>query len=83
MNKRFYQLFENYVKQIKKYPVRLNYILITEHTKTNFNMEYHTMKIVDEIDLEEKLYELCDNNEVYFPHEVEELTKKILKYKRR
>lgn len=81
MNKRFYQIFKNYIEKIRKYPVKINYVLITEHTKTNFNMEYHTVKIQNEVDLEEKLYELCDNNEVYFPHEAEELTTKILKYK--
>jgi hypothetical protein len=83
MSNRFYKLLGEYIKQIKKYPVRLHYILIVEHTKTKFNMEYRSIKILNEVDLEEKLYDLCEKNEVYFPHEAEELTKKILNHKKR
>lgn len=82
MNKRFYRLFEEYKKQIKKYPVKLYYMLVIEQTNRNFNMEYHKISIKDEIELEEQLYELCENNCVYFPSEQAELTTRILKYKK-
>lgn len=79
MNQRFYALFNRYKKS--KYPKKIFYVLKTKDTRESINFEYKTLVVKSELELEEKLYELCEDGNVYFDGEIEELTKKILKKK--
>lgn len=79
MNQRFYQLFEKYKKKIR-YPAKIFYI-IKLHTGKQITFEYKTKLVKSELELEEVLYALCKNPNVYFEDELQQVLKEILKRK--
>lgn len=79
MNQRFYQLFEKYKKKIR-YPAKIFYI-VKSHTAKQITFEHKTKLVKSELQLEEVLYELCKNPDVYFENESQEILKEILKRK--